>query len=279
MPDLSLQDTGILGSQPEGRPLAEANLVSRAAKSWVPPQPRHQLAQISRRALEIACLTPFSDARDATAWIYMYGTRHSGSDAARRQRKGWLPATANDYRCLETRFELTKDGYWFGGRTPASLSSPPLYKLYVSPDVEAMHDVCHEVMQLLLEHPVAAFKTAMDLDFLRRPDKIILYFHDDNARADWLRELLSKINGASWQGTPFTEQLGDSPLTSIAKDPMPRPDCPAASWRSWCAGILGQALIEHQKAGKACNDGITHCLHALARNAVDVGSFSLESNP
>jgi hypothetical protein len=144
---------------------------------------------------------------------------------------------------------------------PRSLAAS--YKLYVSPDLDALGVALAAVAGSLVKAPgLAAFKLAADIRGLCRPDKLVVYFERLDDLHEAAARLHRELDGCPAHGVPFTAAVTTDGLLSWGADP-PELDGATASWRLW----VSQRLAEYLADGGS--DDLEPWQFALARLRLD----------
>ncbi|MEY2440806.1 MAG: hypothetical protein QOJ46_232 [bacterium] len=162
---------------------------------------------------------------------------------------------------------------WQARRAPAARRRDDAgYKLYVSPDVDALNTAFAAVAgSLATARGVTAFKVGSDAHGLCRPDKLVVYFDrldDLQAGAATLR---AELDGCPAHGIPFTAAVTADGLLSWGADP-PALDDDATSWRLW----VSQRLAEYLVLGDATRADSGHGAQHAVGVAVDRASSDVE---
>jgi hypothetical protein len=131
-------------------------------------------------------------------------------------------------------------------RTPP-VALDRVYKLYISPTCDEARPAFDAVVETLPELGAVSFKTGNDLYELLRPDKIVLYFWEQDVLHDAAERLRSRLVGCAAHGVPFTAALDEDGLLSWGIDPPSRQQTPGRqgpeSWRLWVTNRLATALL------------------------------------
>ncbi len=130
----------------------------------------------------------------------------------------------------------------------------PVYKLYVSPVVDALPAVFPVAVETLSRRGCGRFKVGSNAAGLLRPDKLVLYFEDLESLMVVATELTKELTGVAPQGVPFSAEIAHDGLLSWGMDP-PLSERVLAwqepeSWRLWIVRRLAVAMVAAQK-----NDG------------------------
>jgi hypothetical protein len=237
-----------------------------------------RIAEISRDALRYAEALPLDEALALSARLYGYNHRPltprwkrllpdaaavpgflgfaAGGPAAALLARHWT-AVAPSSAWLSWK---AQDGA--SGRLS---TQGPMYKLYVSPDLEYLADGGFvAIVTALTELRVPQFKVGADAAGLLRADKIVTYFPDFESLARAAHGLAVALAGVPAQGVPFTAEIGGGGLLSWGADPPRGEGLPwegQSSWRVWLAHRLARALLAARagtgggNGGNDSNDG------------------------
>jgi len=152
-----------------------------------------------------------------------------------------------------------------------------VYKLYVSPAVEALPDVLAVLADTLTEAGAQRFKVGPDAAGLLRPDKIVVYMADVRELEDVARALTAALDGVPAHGVPFTAQLAGDGLLSWGGDP-PRDAGPvggsAESWRVSVSRRLAEYLLAAHAAPLRRISPADYALARLGIDGINVRSFA-----
>ncbi len=126
------------------------------------------------------------------------------------------------------------------------------YKLYVSPQPEALPIAFGDILAALAAAGAPQLKIGADFRGVLRPDKIVAHFPDFESLAAGAARLAERLGGMGGmggiaaQGVPFTAEIGGDGLLSWGVDP-PLPAGRSAawreSWRTWLCRRLALALL------------------------------------
>src|SRR6185369_3495174 len=110
-----------------------------------------------------------------------------------------------------------------------------------------------------LEDRGGHFKIGADAAGLLRPDKIVLYFADQQSLLQVAGALHARLPGVRAQGVPFSAEITGDGLLSWGMDPPARERVLAwhepESWRLWVARRLALAMIAAQAAAPTSGEG------------------------
>ena len=169
------------------------------------------------------------------------------------------------------------DWLWWVRRGHEGRADQMLYKLYVSPAVDALPDVLPVLADALTSAGASRFKVGPDAFGLLRPDKIVVHMADAQELERIARMLEIALDGVRPHGVPFTSQLAGDGLLSWGGDP--RPDAGPVgegieSWRVSVSRRLAEYLIAAQAAPLQRIRPAEYALGRLAIDGVDMRSFA-----
>jgi hypothetical protein len=117
------------------------------------------------------------------------------------------------------------------------------YKVYVSPLLADLPAVFANVVGVLAEARVTAFKVGGTARDVARPDKVVAYFRTRERALECGALLSAALDGAPVQGVPFSAELGADGLVSWGVDPAEIPGRPPqSSWRRWVCRRLAHYI-------------------------------------
>jgi hypothetical protein len=117
------------------------------------------------------------------------------------------------------------------------------YKLYVSPDVEALGAAFAVVAGSLAgARGIRAFKVGTDVYGFCRPDKLVVHFDRLEDLQEGAARLRRELEGVPAHGVPFTAAVTTDGLLSWGADP-PVPEGAQMSWRMWVSERLAEFLV------------------------------------
>lgn len=160
----------------------------------------------------------------------------------------------------------------------ASRRTGASYKLYVSPTAEALPRAFAAVVETLSRRPDGHFKVGADAAGVLRPDKLVLYFGDQEELLAAARELEAALAGVPAQGVPFAAPIDAAGLLAWGMDP-PRSERlltwqETESWRLWVVRRLAAALIAARPAATPDTPAWRFALERLRREGVDVDRWT-----
>jgi len=193
------------------------------------------------------------------------------------------PAGGSVRAGLESRWEVADADAMPGWiaftpqRSAASRRRPGSYKLYVSPEPEALPAAFGVVVERLARGAAQPFKVGADAQGFLRPDKMVLYFGDLESVLAAASELTGGLAELPPHGVPFTAEIALDGLLSWGMDP-PRSERLVAwdereSWRVWVVKRLAAALLGGRE-GDAEMPPWRFALERLRREGVDVDRWT-----
>ena len=249
-----------------------------------PPEPRDRLSRLSLDALAYAERLRLSDVNSLTARLYC-------SYRVPLSRR-WACAYPDPGAVLELMPKRTLSRHWFGpvvdesrdwiswGRRDERLKSRSAdfpYKLYVSPDIEAVPEVLCPLVDTMTDAGVAQFKIGADATGLLRPDKIVVYLGSAEELATVAGAVGTTLAGVAPHGVPFSAELGGDGLLSWGGDPPSGAGPVGAARESWRVSVcrrLAESLLRAQAAPLRRTRPASFALARLALDGVDVRSFA-----
>ena len=178
---------------------------------------------------------------DRAAVLGFLGTS-AGTRLGRRLAAGW-----------ERAGEAEPEGWiawrWRGpaARPSAPKSGRATFKLYLSPELEALPAAFATLVEALEGVGAGDFKVGSDAAGLLRPDKLVAYFAEREELLAAAGELARRLPGLPAHGVPFTAEIGLDGALSWGMDP-PRSARLVSwhegeSWRIWVVRRLAAALL------------------------------------
>jgi len=247
---LEIEHDGRFVSGSEAYPLIYANCPVAESKGFLP--------RLSEAALEYAQALAIDDVARLSARLYFYNRIPLTADWSRRLssedavseflgisgqaslksiHKNWIPSEPNN-------------GAWFQWQTRRSPLEGRIgngYKLYVSPQPDAMPAAFRAVVKILNDSSAYSFKVGCNAIGLLRPDKLVVYFREFDSLEQKAREITLALSGCAVHGVPFTAAIGDDGLLSWGIDPPFERDAlwwqGPESWRLWITNRLAAALV------------------------------------
>jgi hypothetical protein len=249
------------------------------------------LGRLSLEALQYASQLSHATIDELSARLYFYN-RMPASERWRRDfanlgairallgfARG-MPSVLKDYETNMAEDESTFGWWYWKSWSGRPVHSPQAsFKLYVSPHCAEIEFAFREIVSVLAERNVPAFKMGCDVHGLLRPDKLVAYFHSFDPLQDAAREIAARLSGCPAQGVPFSCALTESGLLSWGVDP---PDTEQVmqsrsqgSWRLWITNRLASFL----KRAARCSDKFDPIEFALARlqgEGVDIRRWAVD---
>lgn len=242
------------------------------------------LAQLSIEALRYAEALELDDVLDLSARLYSYNrqpltalwTRRFPSEESLARHLG-IAGGGPMPRTLAAYWAVDKSDGWIAWRrlrkAPDELGQRCRYKLYLSPQPEAVPAVLAALVEVATERGYSCFKIGHGLAALLRPDKIVAYFETYEALALGARELREAVPACPVQGVPFTAAVGEDGLVSWGIDPpsdeYALPWERSESWRVWITNRLARALVDARAAGGDSVEPWRYALQRIAAAGVD----------
>lgn len=249
-------------------------------------QPLGRLAELSRLALRYAERSRLHNAGLLSGFLYRFGTQPisprwqaqlPGGDAV-LSFVGAGPGT-DVRRLLDAQWDAVHAeaaGGWLvwsrRGRAQVSAGAAT-YKLYISPQPQDMPCVFAAVADTLPAR-VTSFKIGANAAGLLRPDKMVLYFADQEGLQAGAAELADRLAGVPAHGVPFSAEISAAGLLSWGMDP-PRRERRLAwqsvqSWRSWVVSRLAVALVAAGSSALERMTAVDFALERLKHEGVDI---------
>lgn len=204
---------------------------------------------------------------DREAVLAFLGARN-GSDLRRRLDSGWEKARDNE---APGWIAFSPRGRGGGYETAR------IYKLYVSPAVEAMPEAFAAVLEVLPQRG-GRFKVGADAAGLLRPDKMVLYFGDPEALHEVASELAERLSKVIAHGVPFSAEVALEGLLSWGMDPPGNERIfswqESESWRLWVVRRLAAAMIAARSDSSSAMAPTDFALERLRRKGVDVDQWT-----
>ncbi len=249
-----------------------------------------RLQRIALDALAYAETLPAEDGPSLANRLYEYGRVPISPEWARRLPNadavlayvGAAPGTDVRGR-LETTWEAPKERtqtswlMWSCRRRSDLGARSATFKLYVSPSVEDLPRAFAAVLALQANRPMH-WKIGSDAAGLLRPDKMVLYFADQERMLATAGELQAALRGATPHGVPFTAEIADDGLLSWGMDPPIAERVLAwqepESWRLWVVRRLAAALCSARGANASTLRPAEFALERLRHEGVDVDAWT-----
>jgi hypothetical protein len=264
------------------------------------PAGRGRLAELSLAALRYGSRLAIDDPL-ALSWR-LYGFNRLPLTPAWRRRlasagavEGYLGIDRGGphRRLLDGAFVATgSDAGWlsWSARRPGAprggAGGGATFKLFVSPQPEALPALMDGLLGGLVEAGAASFKIGSAASGLLRPDKVVAYFADFETLAAAAEPLAGRLAGAPVHGVPFTSEIAGGGLLSWGIDPPPGaasgggarsaaaalPWSGGESWRLWLTHRLARALLQARAAAAA--EPWRFALERLELEGIDTASWT-----
>ena len=154
-----------------------------------------------------------------------------------------------------------------------SRSAGGTWKLYVSPQPEALAEGFGRILEALTAALTPQLKIGSSAAGLLRPDKLVAYYPGFERLAAAADAVAERLAGTPAQGVPFTSEIAGGGLLSWGVDPPPEGSWSGGeSWRLWLTHRLATALL----AGRTA-EGVEPWRFALERlrlEGVDTNSWT-----
>jgi len=281
---------GILEVEVDGQmvtgPLAYRSIFGEA----IPAAREGVLAALSRRALEYADALEADDARILATRLYAYNrvplsprwSRRFSDASAVESYLGFDESQM--LRLLErTWFRGPTDGGntgWIAFRSLRQLSpAGQVYKLYVSPECDAVPEAMLAIVPVLARFDVFHWKVGRDAQGLLRPDKIVIHFNEFGVLQEVAAELRERLTKCPAHGVPFTAEISPSGVLSWGIDP-PAERRPGASWQgggSWRGRIcdrLAAALLLANRSHEVRVSPARYAMERLRLEGIDPNTWA-----
>jgi len=283
---------GVLEVEEEGRFLSGCEAAAWMARDRATPSPesRSQLALLSDAALYYGESLLFNDPRQLAIRLYGFGRQPVTPQ--------WIQRLANREAVLSflgagngTELRRRLDSDWqetsnpkmpgwlvWSSRKRSELALGDVhYKLYVSPAMTALPQVFSAVLEVAAARG-GRFKIGSDAAGLLRPDKMVLYFQDQEILFAVASELASRFKGIAAHGVPFSAEITRDGLLSWGMDPpeserllnWQEPE----SWRLWVVRRLAAAMIAAQSDSRPGMAPGKFALERLRHEGIDVDGWT-----
>jgi hypothetical protein len=251
---------GVLEVEHEGRFVSGADAFPLVFANRELPESPGALARLSLDALDYGASLRLDDPIALSWRLYRYNTLPDSPEWRRRlpdrqavaaylgldrfdARAGLLQSSAGDHRLSTHKGWLS----WYLRRNATARKGGTLWKLYVSPRVEALPDALQAIAALVPELPGAvSLKVGATLPGLLRPDKCVLYFRTRDQLDIAAERLAAELHGLPAHGVPFTAEASGTLLSWGLDPPEDRPILHwlgVESWRLWITNQLASALL------------------------------------
>lgn len=291
IPELLLD--GVLEVEDKGRFLSgteAAGLMARGHPSVVSPSSKGRLSLLSDEALRYGENLLLDDPNRLAVRLYGFGRqpvtpRWTRLLADREAVLSFLGAGAgtNSRRRLDSDWQEADDRkmpawlVWSNRVRGKSDLGDAHFKLYVSPAMIALRQVFATVLEVASARG-GHFKIGSDAAGLLRPDKMVLYFRNQEALVEVASELAKQLAGVATHGVPFSAEITPDGLLSWGMDP-PQSERALSwqeqeSWRLWIVRRLAAAMIAAQHDPHRGMAPAKFALERLRHEGVDVDRWT-----
>jgi len=257
-----------------------------------------RLARLSIEALRYGQALAFDDPLLLSFRLYSYNRRPLtprwqqllGSAEAVREHLG-IGRGGPNRKILDRVWEgRPPSEAWLSWRAraaePLSSREGVTWKLYVSPEPEALAGSFGEILEALAAARTPQFKIGADASGLLRPDKIVAYFPSFERLAGAAEAIASRLGGIPAQGVPFTSEIRSESRSEIGGEGLlswgadPPADDPhrsrggGESWRLWLTHRLAQALLGAWASGSGSMEPWRFALERLRLEGVDTETWT-----
>jgi hypothetical protein len=146
----------------------------------------------------------------------------------------------------------------------------------VSPQVEALRETFAAVVDVLSTRNVH-FKIGSDAAGLLRPDKMVLYFGDQDSLLEVASALADRLLSVEPHGVPFSAEITPNGLLSWGMDPPQSQHVLTwqgpESWRQWVVRRLAAAIVAAQSNSHSTMTPAEFALERLRHEGVDVDDW------
>jgi len=290
IPELLLD--GVLEMEDNGRFLCGAEAADLLAQNrpMVSAGAQGRLAHLSEAALRYGESLLLDEPRQLAFRLYGFGRLPVTPKWTRlfRNREAILSflgagAGTDSRRRLDSDWQEMDDPkmpawlVWFN-RTPGKSDKGNVhFKLYVSPAAHVLPQAFAAVVEVASGRG-GHFKIGSDAAGLLRPDKMVLYFQNQEALFEVASELAARLSGIVAHGVPFSAEITSDGLLSWGMDPpqaqrvlsWQEPE----SWRLWIVRRLAAAMIAAQSNAKSGMTPVQFALERLRHEGVDVETWT-----
>ncbi len=283
---------GVLEIKHNGRFVSGSEAYPLIYASPRDPEPQGLLPRLSRAALEYGQALAIDDVARLSVRLYFYNripltphwSRRLPSEDAVSEFLGI--SSPSNLECLHENWARVErpapHNAWFQWQSRRNRTAGSTrrhgYKLYVSPQPDALPAAFPAVVRILSNSGAHSFKVGRSASGLLRPDKLVLYFCDFDSLQRDARAIALALSGYAVHGVPFTAAIGDDGLLSWGIDPLREKDALSwqgpESWRLWVTNRLASALAA---AHKNCPETLQPWQFALERlrlEHIDTGTWT-----
>jgi hypothetical protein len=122
-----------------------------------------------------------------------------------------------------------------------------IHKLYVSPTLSDRTDVLPVIAKALAHADTAQFKVGRGVQGWLRPDWLVAYYPTFAQLRVAALSVAKACPDVTWQGVPFTSELGHGPGISAGVDPPSEVFEVPISWRIYVCSVLAHAIVKHSE--------------------------------
>lgn len=182
-------------------------------------------------------------------------------------------------RLLEGWVRTGPSGSWLSwrrkGDDSGTRAAGGTWKLYMSPEPEALADGFGRILDALAAARTPQLKIGTDAAGLLRPDKIVAYYPSFERLAAAADALAERLAGTPAQGVPFTSEIAGDGLLSWGVDPPPEGSWSGGeSWRLWLTHRLAMALLAGKTEAGSGVEPWRFALERLRLEGVDTDSWT-----
>lgn len=252
---LQLIADGILEIETETGFMSGAVVLPKLSLSQIKPS---RAIQLSHFAIEYGALFPSLPAPAIARRLYMFNRMPSTPQLqlafqSTDQTLAYLTKdSATVRRLTENWVHDAKSGFWISFRAPSD-QSPPTYKLYVSPSIEALPDAFPVIVAALVRARCTSFKVGLTASGLLRPDKLVAYFDRLEPMLEASDLMQAGLHGTAAHGVPFAAVMDSAGLLSWGMDPSSDAANSGSgsnrSWREWVTSRVATHIVSARHAG------------------------------
>ena len=197
----------------------------------------------------------------------------------------WLGLTPGSTWLRRLRHHFSEHGS-LSGASPwlqwtnraAEPAARTFHKIYVSPKLDRFAEVLRLAGEVCVDLNVPAFKVGATVSDILRPDRLVIYLHDEPSVWQLGTELQSIFAEYEPHGVPFTAPLGPTGVLSWAVDPgLPATHKPIDEPWSWRVAVSANLACSIARAtGKAHDSTIKeYALERLRLDKIEPNNWSI----